>query len=156
MSPNLRRRPVAERFWSKVSGGDVTTCWQWTGAANRRTGYGSFSPEKGEYAMPHRFAYEALRAEIPAGLQIDHLCRNRLCVNPWHLEPVTPRVNARRSLSPAGINSRREACAKGHPLTDGNVYKVAGTPNRRCRICTRRRNRGYEVAKRNDSGAGAR
>jgi hypothetical protein len=138
VSNNSRRRPVAQRFWSKVTGGDYTTCWQWTGAANPRTGYGTFGVEKGKFALPHRWAYEALCAEIPAGLQIDHLCRNRLCVNPWHLEPVTPRENVRRCDSPFGRNARRTHCIHGHELSPENTQRTT-TGGRSCKTCNARR-----------------
>jgi hypothetical protein len=133
-----------------VTGGDVSTCWRWTGAANRRTGYGKFSLEKGRQVLPHRFAYESLRSEIPAGLQIDHLCRVRLCVNPWHMEPVTARVNILRSDNPAAINARREACQKGHPFTEENTYRVVGKSYRKCATCHKARARSYRVAQRTE------
>lgn len=60
MSPKTKRRPIAARFWAKVAGGDVTTCWMWTGAANPRTGYGTFCIEKGKFVTPHRFAVEGV------------------------------------------------------------------------------------------------
>lgn len=85
--------PAEERFFFKVvQDGD---CWRWVGALNR-SGYGEFGAHGSHAVRAHRWAYEYLRADIPAGLQLDHLCRNRWCVNPWHLEPVTPLVNTRR------------------------------------------------------------
>ncbi|MEV8523231.1 HNH endonuclease [Streptomyces sp. NPDC052000] len=95
--------------------------------------------------MPHRFAYEALRDAIPTGLQIDHLCRTRLCVNPWHMEPVTARVNVRRSLNPAAANARRTECVNGHPFTETNTYTPPGGRGRFCRTCRRLRNRVYQA-----------
>lgn len=81
------------RFWAKVDAeGD---CWVWTGALSD-TGYGSFAPA-GKAKSAHRFAYESLVGPIPVGLQLDHLCRNRACVNPDHLEPVSATENTRRS-----------------------------------------------------------
>lgn len=151
MSPKTKRRPIAARFWAKVAGGDVTTCWMWTGAANPRTGYGTFCIEKGKFVTPHRFAYESMRTQIPVGLQIDHLCRTPLCVNPWHMEPVTPRVNVLRSDNPAAINARRTTCKHGHEFTDENTYQTAR--GRRCRTCSLERERGYRKARAVEGGA---
>jgi hypothetical protein len=84
------------RFWRKVSGGNVETCWLWTGSI-KGTGYGQIMID-GRPARAHRVAYELLRAEIPSGLVLDHLCGIKACVNPWHLEPVTQAINVQRAL----------------------------------------------------------
>jgi hypothetical protein len=109
------------RFFTKVSqSGD---CWEWH--KTDRAGYGTQF-----YAMlPHRWSYEYFRAPIPDGLELDHLCRNRRCVNPWHLEPVTRRVNAMR-----GVGSK-EACVNGHPYTEENTYRHPSKGTRGCRTC---------------------
>lgn len=86
---------IDDRFWSKVSEADAAACWLWQGAMNS-AGYGAFTVSTGNSQPAHRVAYELLRAPIPAGLQIDHLCNNAACVNPWHMEPVTASVNQRR------------------------------------------------------------
>lgn len=96
----LTKPPVEIRFWQKVSGQGVDSCWLWQGATTVN-GYGRFVPRRGIWVLSHRWAYEAMRAEIPAGLDMDHLCRTRACVNPWHLEPVTRQVNALRGASTA-------------------------------------------------------
>lgn len=133
-----RRKSTADRFWSKVAGGDYTTCWRWTGAVNRRTGYGNFAVTQERWTTPHRYSYETMRGSIPAGLQIDHLCRVRICVNPWHMEPVTPRVNVRRSSNPAAKNAARVACVNGHAFSEENTYSRPGG-GRLCRACRRHR-----------------
>lgn len=79
-------------FWSKVQGDDVGACWLWTGWRNH-AGYGQYS------GMPaSRVAYQMMRGEIPHGLYVDHLCSNPPCVNPWHLEVVSPRMNTTRAI----------------------------------------------------------
>lgn len=91
-----RRRPIAERLMEKVDRrGD---CWIWTGAV-ANSGYGRIGEAGSRTLQAHRASYEAFRGTIPAGLHIDHLCRNRLCVNPDHLEPVTPSENNRRAAA---------------------------------------------------------
>ena len=77
--------------------------------------------------MAHRVVYEALRAPIPVGLTLDHLCRNRLCVNPKHLEAVSLAVNIRRALL-------KSHCKRGHSLTDLNLF-IDGAGDRHCKIC---------------------
>jgi hypothetical protein len=86
---------VFGRFWSKVDGGDVTTCWIWRASRNP-AGYGYFYVHAERSVGAHRFAYETMRGDT-GKLQLDHLCNNRACVNPWHLEPVTESVNMQRS-----------------------------------------------------------
>ena len=88
-------RTAAERFWAKVVNDTETGCWLWSGATT--TGYGRFHLAMGlPLVVAHRFAYETLVGPVPAGLDLDHLCRVRRCVNPAHLEPVTRRENLMR------------------------------------------------------------
>lgn len=119
-----------ERFWERVdASGD---CWEWTGCIVR--GYGQVAQPGGARRVAHRVSYELLVGSTPEGLELDHLCRNRRCVNPDHLEPVTKSVNARRSYSVAGVNARRAECVNGHPFDEVNT---AMRPNgsRRCKRC---------------------
>lgn len=118
---------VAERFWSKVE--KTGSCWPWTGFCDRK-GYGQFSPKSGVTKKAHRYAYELLVGPIPEGLQLDHLCRVRNCVNPDHLEPVTNRENTLRSP-----RVHKERCANGHEMTQENTYLHG--EHRYCRICRR-------------------
>lgn len=125
-----------ERFWSRVdASGD---CWEWTGARHSG-GYGHLGRD-GTTHYAHRYAYEQLVGPIPSGQQLDHLCRNRVCVNPDHLEPVTRRANILRGYSPAARHARAEMCAQGHPL-DG----LRATNKRWCRACDRKN---YDPARR--------
>lgn len=114
----------------------VTTesgCWEWQGKRHIR-GYGVVCHQDREYRA-HRVFYEALIGPIPEGLDIDHLCRNRACVNPEHMEPITRAENVMRGMSPAAQNARKTHCPKGHSLAD-----AYGSPGRReCRTCRKAR-----------------
>ncbi|MDQ4143885.1 MAG: HNH endonuclease [Actinomycetota bacterium] len=111
-------------------------CWVWTAATDR--GYGYFGLRKGCIKLAHRLAYEALRGPIPEDLTIDHLCRNRSCVNPWHMEPVPRGVNTAR-----GGNGIKTHCKRGHKFTLENTRIVP--KGRDCRACHNERRRGYNA-----------
>lgn len=87
-------------------------CWLWK-ASTTTLGYGQVQFE-GRLRRAHRVVFETLVGPIPPGLQLDHLCRNPGCVNPAHLEPVTPRENTLRGLAPSAVNSRKIHCPQGH------------------------------------------
>lgn len=115
-------------------------CWLWSGCTGSG-GYGRVSV--GGKQMPaHRFIYELLIGEIPHGLQLDHLCRVRNCVNPSHLEPVTGRVNILRGEGPCAQHARKTHCPQGHPYDAANTYLHKGK-YRYCRICLRLNKRRY-------------
>jgi hypothetical protein len=124
------------RFWAKVN---VTPdCWEWTAALNvKEDGYGSFGGN-GQIVLAHRFSYVLLVGPIPEGLTLDHLCRNRRCVNPDHLEPVTLRENILRGEGLTAKNARKTHCPSGHPYSGENLY-VSPKGDRRCRSCRRER-----------------
>lgn len=121
------------RFWSKVEKTE-NGCWHWRGAL--RNGYGVINAggHNGRTLYAHRVAYEALVGQIPAELQLDHLCRNRACCNPAHLEPVTQRENILRGTSVAARFAERTHCEKGHAFTGDNLV-VRKTGQRECREC---------------------
>lgn len=142
MRTERRRDTLMRRWCQKVrlpTEWHNEACWEWIGTKGR-TGYGQVHGGNGKRGLlaAHRVAYEAFVGPIPRGLVIDHLCRNRGCVNPEHLEPVTQRVNIRRGNAPPGIAARKEFCVNGHPLTGDNlrVARVSGGRTKRtCWIC---------------------
>lgn len=119
-----------ERFWTKVDKAD-NGCWGWI-AYRDPDGYGNFSIE-GRTKRSHRVAYELLISSIPEGMQLDHLCRNRGCVNPDHLEPVTCRENILRGESFQARNARKTHCLHGHLFAEYGFS--SGDTSRRCRLC---------------------
>lgn len=122
-------------FWSHAVA-DVSGCWLWTGATSQ-TGYGSVTVA-GSTKIAHRVAHEGLVGPVPEGLELDHLCRVRNCVNPEHLEAVSHRENSLRSMSPWAIRARRTHCPAGHPLSEGNLRRAVAREGRRgCVTCAR-------------------
>lgn len=131
--------PPFERFMSKVVwNGDEGECWTWEGAKKPK-GYGSFSPAHDRTQIAHRYAYEQFVGPIPAGLHLDHLCRNRARVNPAHLEPVTPRENVLRGVGISAQHAKKTHCPQGHPYSGDNLLYERGS--RICRICKREKTR---------------
>jgi hypothetical protein len=130
---------LPERFWRSVVA-SPSGCWMWAGATTRG-GYGHLGMGR-RNQRAGRLAYLRLVGPIPGGLQIDHLCRVRLCVRPDHLETVTPLTNMRRSNAGAAVaasNRRRikAACVHGHPFTPENT--ITYSDGRRCQTCRRER-----------------
>lgn len=133
------------RFWAKVNRAGPTECWEWTGA--RTDGYGCFNNPNGS-TRAHRISYELLVGPIPPGLCIDHLCRNRGCVNPAHLEPVTWGENTLRGETIVAAEAAQTHCKRGHPFDEQNTRWKTGRgrrPARSCVICVRVYKRAYEA-----------
>lgn len=125
-------RPLAEQILDRCVE-TLDGCWEFTGSI-ASTGYGVVN-RKGKIHANHRVTYAYFRADIPEGLHVDHLCRNRVCCNPWHLEPVTCKVNIRRSVP--------RSCKRGHEMTEESTYRRPDNPDRRqCRACIKLRTRG--------------
>lgn len=130
---------MAERFEHYVDR-LPSGCWQWTGYL-KPNGYGSiWDGTRKVYA--HRYAHELHNGPIPAGMQIDHLCLNKACVNPAHLDVVTQKVNLLRADGSPAINARKTHCKRGHKFTDDNT-RTNSRGHRVCKECSRILNRAW-------------
>ncbi len=123
------RKLILERVTVQTTG---RQCWRWNLFIDQH-GYAKCAPRFGS-TFAHRATYELWRGEIPPGLQIDHLCRVRDCVNPWHLEIVTCRENHERGKG----NMTKTHCPAGHEYSDDNTHRDENG-HRHCRICDRNR-----------------
>jgi hypothetical protein len=112
-------------------------CWIWLGPITEQ-GYGRVYIFRYKWsAMAHRVAFEQARGPIPDGMVIDHLCRTRICVNPDHMEAVTPVENVMRARFPNEILTGATHCSRGHELTDETTWLAPKTGRRFCRVCRR-------------------
>ncbi|MGW4578006.1 HNH endonuclease signature motif containing protein [Rhodococcus aetherivorans] len=127
--------------------GDDDACWTWQGAMHNR-GYGRVTLD-GVPAYAHHIALRLwLGIVVPEEMHVDHLCRDRSCCNPSHLEVVTPKVNVLRGIGPSAENAVKTHCDNGHPLTGENLY-VRPDGGRDCRACRRNHSRAHYARTRN-------
>lgn len=138
-----KRTHPLDRFVSTIEFGPH--CWEWRGVRTAG-GYGLFKMGDGRNATTaQRASYRLLVGPIPDGLEVDHLCRNPGCVNPDHLEAVTPHENKMRSRGLAAVNAGLTACRRGHEFTPENTA-IDRAGSRHCLACRRMRNRDRRVA----------
>lgn len=138
----LRPQMTAERLFANTLPEPNSGCWLWTGSYNQ-FGYGRANLN-GQRVVAHKASFILHRGPVPDGMELDHICRVRLCVNPSHLEPVTKLVNVRRGMS--GIHHAekqraKQECPKGHPYSGTNLFTRRKTGYRECRECMRQRQR---------------
>jgi len=131
--------PPETRFWRYVEKSD-NGCWLWSGSLNKH-GYGQLyaGMVDGHRVPPllaHRLSYQINTGTIPEGLDLDHLCRVRRCVNPSHLEPVTRRDNLLRGEGFSAINTKKDHCPRNHPYDESNT-SITKNGWRRCKTCHR-------------------
>lgn len=142
-SPEERHNQRVAFFWANVDEGGEDDCWLWQRRLTSR-GYGQMRGFDGQVSS-HRFAYELLVGPVPEGLQLDHLCRNRACCNPAHLEPVTVRENLLRGETINARNAGKTHCVHGHEYTPENTYLDG--KGRQCRTCRAERAKRRHTAK---------
>ena len=135
------------KLWSNIDVGHPAGCWEWTGSI-AKTGYGQISiGARGRRRVlgAHRVVYQQLVGPIRSDA-MDHLCRNTICVNPDHLEPVTHAENILRGYGFSAKNARKIACPAGHPYVKANL--VRGEYGRKCKVCHAAREAARRASKR--------
>ena len=133
-------KALPDRLRSKIVE-QADGCWGWA-ASKTHQGYGRFRMGD-RNALAHRVVYEHLVGPIATGMTLDHLCRNRACVNPAHLEPLPLRENILRGRGVGAVNADKTHCKHGHEFTPENTYLGKKSGQRHCRECGREANRRF-------------
>lgn len=142
MRLRLDKIPRWQKVWNRIKVDRLLDCWEWQGNTNG-DGYGQLRLD-GKHIYVHRYMYETFIGLIETGKVIDHLCRNRLCVNPLHLEPVTTKINLLRGNTYQARNASKTHCKQGHLLQPLNLVKSDLKRGwRNCLICYNARQRVY-------------
>lgn len=126
---------IAAKLTSEIKVDPEAGCWEWQGMLNK-DGYGLMSVS-GLNRTVHRLSYLIFNGEIDSHFQIDHLCRNRRCINPKHLDAVLQMENLRRGFGLAGVNIRKQRCPSGHAYSPENTYVNPKSGHRKCLTCQR-------------------
>lgn len=129
----VRALPFEVRFWVRLAAGEPDVCWPWP-MGRDKAGYGLVRNRK--TLLAHRVAWSLTHGEIPDGLTVDHLCRNRACCNPAHMELVTRGENTLRGDTITARNRAKTECMRGHPFDEVNTRNLKGG-GRVCRRCMR-------------------
>ena len=127
------KTPLADRFWQFVLPEPNSGCWLWAGTMSGN-GYGRIRDDRDRQIQAHRAAYELFVGPVSKGLDLDHLCRVRCCVNPDHLDLVTVTENVMRGFGIPANNARKTHCKRGHLLA-GNNLRIRPDGRRVCRTC---------------------
>ena len=142
-----------ERFWEKVD--KAGECWIWIGSKYSKLGYGGFRSTEinpdGISIAAHRVSYYYEHGVYSTGrdFNIDHLCRNTMCVRPDHLEMVSARENVMRGIGPTSVNAKKTHCKRGHEFAEGSFWMNGN--GRKCKECHRSAARRFLAKKRGDS-----
>jgi hypothetical protein len=140
--------PLLPRLMARINRRGPSECWPWT-AQLSPTGYPRMSTKRnGKSGQINvlRALYELSRGPLPDSIVLDHLCRNRACLNLAHVEPVSNRENILRGFAPSAVNARKTHCIRGHKLTGANLY-ITRDGRRQCRPCRTEAMRRWEAAK---------
>jgi hypothetical protein len=141
-----------DTFWGQIDRSDPDACWLW----DRVIGTGGYGYHnwRGRTVRAHRVSVLIDGRTIPDGMQVDHTCRTRSCINPRHLEVVTPRENKRRGNEHSGIGQYKTHCPSGHPYDETNTY-TSRNGARHCRACKVARTKEWRNDRRKSSRNGA-
>lgn len=144
-------RPVYDRIMEKVSPEPNSGCWLWMASLDGH-GYGQIMLPNNKVRRAHRELYQCVKGEVAKNLDLDHLCRNRACVNPDHLEPVTRSVNLRRGLGPQKTkewHAKQMGCVNGHKYEAGSYFVYFHAKRNRsyrvCKICASAAQAAYKL-----------